>query len=253
MNQDYHRRYHEADQDYEQETPLWLITFTDVIALMLTFFVLLFAMAEPDKQQWSDVTSALKQEFSRFYGAPQFSGEIDAITLNKVSFSKALDLEYLEALLERQAEGQTSLKGITINRLPDSLAVSLPNTLLFESGNFEIGETGEDAIFTLAAILGRIRNRIEILGHADPRPGQTETTNWMLSVQRAYSVASSLANSGYSRPIQVRGASSGQYDDLNYIQDDEKKLELSRRVDILIMKDAGTRVNAPAMSIRNAN
>ena len=57
----------EKRKEQEDEAPLWLITFTDIMALMLTFFVLLYSMSIPEVKKWEELTSSINKGFSKFY------------------------------------------------------------------------------------------------------------------------------------------------------------------------------------------
>ena len=132
---------------------------------------------------------------------------------------------------------------LVIIQQPKRLVLSLPSDILFESGQAEIGVDGQRAIFALGNILSRIKNRIEVIGHSDPQPivnaGGPFSSNWALSLSRALSVASSLNAAGYKRPVIVRGLASARYDELSESLPEEQRLDLSRRVDLVIMKDDG--------------
>ncbi|HBR69978.1 MAG TPA: flagellar motor protein MotB [Rhodospirillaceae bacterium] len=230
--------------DEPEYIPLWLITFADIMALMLTFFVLLYAMAEPKQEEWSDMTAALNSEFNKFYSSGKDAGQQDTINIEKLDYSSALDLEYLQALVTQLVEGESILQDIVLIPQEDRLIVSLPNDLLFDSGKADIKDKGRRALFTLGGALSRIKNRIEVIGHTDPRPIQNETgefsSNWELSLARATRAAAVLENVGYRRPITVRGLSSARYDELPPEIGEEKRLDLARRVDIVIMEDDGS-------------
>ena len=77
----------------------WLISFTDVMALMLTFFVLLFSMASPDEGKWDKLTQTAQESFNRFYGKPLHRGSEDAVNIDKINFSRALNLNYLKSII----------------------------------------------------------------------------------------------------------------------------------------------------------
>ncbi len=226
-------------QEAEASSQIWLVSFTDVMALMLTFFVLLFSMTEPARQDWSEITSALQSEFNRFYGAPLYRGTQDAINIDRINFSRALNVDYLEALLETVIADNEALGGVTLNTQQGQLVISLPRALLFDSGEAEVKEDGTRALYALGGVLSRIRNVIEITGHADPRPvtrgdGGFES-NWELSMARAANVAAILETVGYERDIAVRGHASGRYQDLQGVVSEEQRLDLARRVDIVIL------------------
>jgi chemotaxis protein MotB len=117
-----------------------------------------------------------------------------------------------------------------------ALIVTLPAGLLFESGGSRISADGRRSVFVLAGVLGRIRNEIDVVGHADPRLVQDarHDTNWELSLARAASVARALNAAGVSRNIRVAGAGAGRFDDIDPDLPMDRRLELARRVDIVV-------------------
>jgi hypothetical protein len=60
-----------------------------------------------------------------------------------------------------------------------------------------------------------------------------------VSLIRASAIAGALRGSGYDRDIAVYGASSGRYDELQSGVGEQKRRDLSSRVDIVIMEDDG--------------
>lgn len=221
---------------------VWLISFTDIMALMLTFFVLLFSMSEPEKDDWSKVAHVLQVEFNKFEGPNAFRNIYDALNVRKIGYDKALDLSYLKLLMERLIEKNKSLSAITLQSENNALIISLPDSLLFQTGKTDLSEEGSQALFPLAGMLSRIDNRVEIVGHTDPRPLSSESafpSNWELSLSRALVVAGVLENLGYSKPLIVRGLSSGRYNMLPDDMSEAKKQSVSRRVDIILMQDDG--------------
>ena len=95
LEQDFTGFHHYRNKSDEEEavSSLWLITFTDIMALMLTFFVLLYSMAQPDVEKWSEMSAVINSNFSKYY-APKFeSGTVDSITIDRVnidSFNKSV-------------------------------------------------------------------------------------------------------------------------------------------------------------------
>lgn len=228
----------------QSDTPIWLITFTDTIALMLTFFVMLFAMSTPAEKEWSEITAALFSQLNKFYG-PSFSrGPVDALSLQRVDFDRALDISYLSALMESVTEDNENLAGARFIEQPERLVISLPQDLLFQAGRAEISEDGSRALYGLGGALSRIKNKVEVLGHADPRPLQEGEergyeSNWELSLARAANVAGVLNDVGYEQDINIIGDSSGRYQDLSAIADENLRMDLARRVDIVIYDHDG--------------
>lgn len=228
----------------EESSMLWLITFTDIMALMLTFFVLLYSMSVPEEEDWKVITKGMTNQFSTRHALQWNKGSQDSISINKIDFSEALDLGYLSSVLNNVVEKDRRLQNVKIIPQRDHIVVSVPSELLFESGQAEISDEGKQVLFSLGNAMTRIRNRIEVIGHTDPRPieksGGRFASNWDLSLARAASVALTLKNGGYERPVTIRGLSSSRYDDLPPEMSEEDRLSLSRRVDVVVMKDDGT-------------
>lgn len=239
-----HRAAELREDEDQAVSPLWLITFTDTMALMLTFFVLLYAMSVPEEEKWVDVTAALNTEFNKFFSQKFEAGPEDSINISKLNMREALSLDYLRNLIVELIQEEKGLDNVIVLKRRDNLVLSLPQDLLFESGQAEVNERGIKALFALGGVLSRIKNRIEVMGHADPRPiqgsGGAYPSNWELSLARAAAVAAVLENVGYRRPVVVRGVSSARYEDLPESISEEERLDLSRRVDIVIMKDDGS-------------
>ncbi len=227
-----------------ESTSLWLITFTDVMALMLTFFVLLYSMSVPEEDDWKNITKGLQNQFTKTYSAESNEGPQDTISIEKIDFSKAQSLTYLNSVLANAISKDERLKNVSLIPQVDSLIVSVPQELLFESGRSEVSPKGKQVLYAMGNTMSRIRNRIEVIGHTDLQPIQNPDTqydsNWELSLARAASVSSILENAGYTRPVIVRGLSSSRYEDLPEEMSEEERLSLARRVDIVLMPDDGS-------------
>jgi len=225
------------------EPPLWLITFTDIMALMLTFFVLLYSMSIPEVEKWEELTSSINQGFSKFYSPEQFAGTQDSISIDKIDRSEALNLNYLRGLIEEKMSGSELLSDVVLITGTDRLIISMPQNLLFEAGQDEVKTEGKKALFSIGGLLARIRNRIEVVGHSDPRPITNQNSkfnsNWELSLARATNVSSILKQVGYRRNVITRGMSSARYDEIPTSVPEETRLDLSRRVDLVVMQDDG--------------
>ncbi len=230
----------------DENVPLWLVTFTDVMALMLTFFVLLYAMSETPEDTWNKVTQGITSKIEVFDPSQFNAGSQDVINIDKISTTKALNLLYLKTLVEKVLK-EKGISGVMITENEKRLVISMPSELLFQSGNANINIEGKQLLFTLGGILVRVINNIEITGHTDPDPITGKglfKTNWQLSLARASSVAAMLKEVGYDRPTTIRGLSSARFDEIPETLSKEKRYALSRRVDIVVMNHGGYRFNA---------
>lgn len=227
--------------------PLWLVTFTDVMALMLTFFVLLYSMSTPQEDKWEEIVDSLSYTEEIYDSAAREAGTQDYISLDKIEKKKALDPAYLQALIDNMLK-ENDISGVMLIENRRRLIISLPAQLLFNSGMADMKVEGKKLIFELGGVLSRVKNRIEVIGHADPMPisgsAGRYSSNWELSLARAASVSKALRDVGYERPMTIRGLSSARFDELPEDLSVNDRYLLARRVDIVLMDDSGYRQNA---------
>ncbi|MCC6598352.1 MAG: OmpA family protein [Alphaproteobacteria bacterium] len=233
-----------AAGEEEAGVSLWLITFTDIMALMLTFFVLMYSMSTPAEDKWRDISQGLNSRLTGESSPEWYESGPKEINIGRLSFSEALNLGYLSTLLGEIIAQDEQLNTVILIPGKDYLVVSLPEDLLFTPGAAEVSEKGHKALFALGGGLSRIRNRMEVIGHTGPRvselKGSVFDSNWTLSLARAANVAAVLENIGYTKPMVIRGLADGRYQDLPKGMPEAERLALTRRVDLLIMRDDGS-------------
>lgn len=218
------------------EGPPWLISFTDIMALMLTFFVLLFSMSNPKKDAWTDVITALDSEFNKYFSAKRAGGVFDDNDIDRLTAERTLNLNYLEALIARMTSEYEELKDVSVRAESNRIVISLPSSLLFTPGNANVSDAGRQVLFHLGSVLGNILNPIDVQGFTDPDPvsGGIYASNWHLSLARAASVAAELDEAGYEREITITGFADGRFDQIDPDLPQAERYERARRVDIIV-------------------
>lgn len=184
---------------------MWLISFTDLISLMLAFFVLMFSMTEPQQQRWarlSQAVSARSTATTPSEAPPEPRSAFNAATLEPHS---AVNLDYLGALLNGQIAGSPDLAGVTVRREDDRVVIVLPGDVLFDARAGGFSDRGRRALFLLGAVVGRIGNRVEVVGHAE-REDAPAGLAWERSLGRAVAVSMALRETGYRRDLVARTA-----------------------------------------------
>lgn len=217
----------------------WLVTFTDLVALLITFFVMLFAMSQVEERKWQNLTDALSRNLSLVRDIT-VALPVEDLDIDTVEFLPGTDLDYLALLLEQHMASEAVLAGGALRRQDDRIVMSLPGELLFAPNSATLSEEGARAAFALTSVLRNLENRIEVTGSADPtRPGGGFRSNWELSLARAARVATLLSDSGYRRPVVTRGLGDSRFGQLSQDLVPAQRRALGRRVDITIHQDAG--------------
>lgn len=215
--------------------PAWLVTFADLVALLIAFFVMLYATQKVDTGKWESLVEALSMRLNPTQTVVIARPSADA-NVERLSPARATDLDYLESVLRDKTRVQPELAGISLFRLDDRLVLKLPSELLFASGRAEVVAAARPILFTLAGVLGTIGNAIDIVGHADPNPlaGSPFRSNWELSIARAVSVANELQRAGYPRPLAPAGFGDSRFADLPADLSGRSRMIVGRRVDVVI-------------------
>lgn len=217
----------------------WMLTFGDLVSLMLTFFVMMFAMSSVKIGQWESIIDALSQSLG-----PPDKKSVPVATarynIATVFRKRAVNLDYLAAVIEEAVRHQPILSGSRLIRLEDALVIALPGDLLFGAGKAVLSEHASDALFHLGGVLRNVGNRIGVNGHSDSTPPEAGTyqSNWELSLARAVAVANALRRAGYPDEISAFGYSDTRFSELPDLPD-EKRRALARRVDIVVMPVLG--------------
>ncbi|SLN77124.1 OmpA/MotB family protein [Oceanibacterium hippocampi] len=217
----------------------WLITFADLLSLMLTFFVLLYSMSEVKADAWRQVVQALSSRDAEI-DSEVHVGPTSRDNVSTTAVEYATDLSYLESLLAEKITGEPLLAGARVERGEDRVVVSLPGAILFGAGEASVNDKVMSVAAVLSYVLRLVPNRIEIQGHTDPDPvsgAGAFASNWELSLARALAVENAFRRTGYRRPIGVLGLADSQFFRLPGNLPLEERYERARRVDVVVRAD----------------
>ena len=219
---------------------VWLVIFADLVALMLTFFVMLFSMSNVTAESWKKMVDALADALN-----PTSEEKIDTTpdvktNIDLVFRRQAINLDYLQAVLEQKVINSKELKGSQLTLLEDRLVVSLPGSLLFGPNSAILKKTAKDPLFSLGGLLGNVENRLGINGYADEKnfEGKKYNSNWELSLARSISVGNAFRQAGYSGELLNFGYGNAHSSYLKNASEDQRNI-LSRRIDVVILESSG--------------
>ena len=202
MRKDQGLRIDQFTEPERENTKMWMLTFTDLVLLLLTIFVLLFAMSNVKIDEWDKVTDSLSQTLNPASEETvrKPTAQLNIGTLFRWS---AVNLDYLVSVIEENLSSDTLLKNALIVRLDDRLMIALPSDALFDPGAAVINERAPDPVFTLGAMFANVGNAIGMTGNTDPDApgGDAFASNWELSIARAASVANAIRRGGYDEKI----------------------------------------------------
>lgn len=213
----------------------WIIIFADLLALMLTFFVLIFSMNAIQYEDWQSVVTSLSDHLnpSRAEISKQSWEGRDT---TKVYDPYAISLDYLQTVLGQKTETEEILSGISLYRLEDSLVITLPVDQLFESRAIRLSRQGKLMLSELSLLMRQLSNRISVVGHTDltvPN-GRFFSSTWDLSLNRASVVAGGMAEAGYTGQIAALGYGDSRFQDIDNSIALSDRYRLARRIDVIV-------------------
>jgi chemotaxis protein MotB len=257
-----HKKHEEHEEHVNHER--WLVTYADMITLLMVLFIVLFAMGQTDLAKYKKLRHSLAVGF----GGPDKLGLLDGGTgvleggASPVGIAPA-DIAAKQAIstLDRRStawrvekaklEGtrtalEKSLKGLSSTSLvKDSqirvavssrgLVITIESDIvLFEPGSATIRPEGQKVLDRIAEQLVSLPNSITVEGHTDNVPiSGTYPSNWELSTARAASVLRSLIALHGLEPW--KGTASGFADQRNVAPNDTPAGRAkNRRVEIVV-------------------
>lgn len=219
----------------EGSSTQWLLSMTDMVTLMLTFFVFTFSQSVFFNVDKITVEKRIlsKREDLRF-------GQSDYIYSADVKKTPlSLSAQYLYRIFNTQFEEDPLLKEAFLTQGPGWVMMSFPASIFFERGDSRLDYNAKLTLFGIADLLKNSANRIEVIGHSTPenfvQVPKRFPTNWHLSLARALEVFRVLRTNGVKVPMTAMGRSSTSFNanisrSLNPIVRDR----LARRVDIVV-------------------
>lgn len=217
-------------------TGTWLVTFTDLVALLLTFFVLMFSMTKIDETRWRGLTRSLASAFEAAVEGRVSRPAIDYQQPSSVP-DLGINLGYLAPVVLEQLSAEPTLAHALIRRLPDRLVISLPADRLFAPASARFTAEGEATVFAIGGIVRSIQNvlTVEVVGVGAAR---SDVDYWSRALARAQALAVTLRESGYGGAIAALGHGPGRATALTGLLEPERRAAFESRVDLVIHERA---------------
>lgn len=253
-------------------SPAWMATFSDLMNLLLCFFVILFSMSSIDVAKYEEVAASLSSSFSIFSGGKSSIGEGQLISTG-VSQLNDLDKYYQEigkASEEEEVKDSDPMKQykdklnaekkteveklyeevmdvtennkldqhvkVTIDKNYSYICLTLNGSILFDSGSADIVDSAIPILSRIGDILKVYDdNIIKIEGHTDnvPIKNSRYANNWELSSARATSVCMYMIEKKHLNPSTLEPSGRAEYDPIASNKTVEGKAK-NRRVEIKI-------------------
>ena len=246
--------------------PEWLVTYSDLVTLLLCFFVLLFSMAIIDAQKFEEVAYSMRSAFSKISGnvfddnsgdsmisitpydnafkeseeskeskeseIEESKPDVDkSAEMKKIAISKAI------ADIEKLIEEMTLAENIKVIDERGIVIFRIDSGILFDMGKADLKATAKLVIEGIGSKLRGLETEIVVQGHADDRPINTMIfpSNWELSTKRATNVVKYMAEISGIEEKYLTATGNAEFKPI-VPNDTEYNRQKNRRIDIIITK-----------------
>ncbi|GAB4175462.1 MAG: flagellar motor protein MotB [Calditrichia bacterium] len=220
--------------DEVEEAPAWITTFSDLMSLLLTFFVLMFSMASLNEQKFKQVLESVQSALG-VQQIPEAGTREGLEMLNKEGEAKENAIDELGGLVTKEMEEirseieefilKNKLGGKVISEIDGrGPVITISDVVIFPVGDAGVTRSGLAVLDKIIDILKQFPYRVRVEGHTDNIPIHTAKypSNWELSTARAATIVryfiskgidpSRLSAEGYAhyRPIASNDTPEGR-------------------------------------------
>lgn len=221
----------------------WLLTYADMITLLMVLFVVMYAISNTDVRKFT----ILAQSFSAAFNTEVLNGSQPITVTSGVETAPDLgqfdsglgvvasDFRSVNASVRDAAIAAGLGNEVQVTKVPEGIAIQIDSTLLFQSGRAILDPKAIAVLAQLDSVVKPLPNKLRVEGHTDDLPpdGLFFADNWQLSTGRALAVLEQMRVDGIDQS-RLSAAGYGEFDNLVPNTSDANRAK-NRRVDILIL------------------
>jgi len=219
-----------AEEPAGEAAPMWIVSFADLVTLMMSFFVVLYALKSGGTAKAAEITAAIKSQFG--YVPPEDSNDlVDQIILGWQGKPKP-PMDKMRGRSQNPALGAQGTDAEVTTIRPGQITAG--GRILFESGSANLTAADEEEIRNISSILQGKTNIVMIKGHVSAdelKIAPDDPDGMSLAYRRATAVAALLAKTGLDARV-LRPTACGANEPLRVQVYDDAGLRQNRRVEI---------------------
>jgi chemotaxis protein MotB len=213
----------------------WLLTYADMITLLLAMFIILFAISNVSRVKFQRLATAISGGFNSSDSAnnPPNGG----VTGNEHGRTDEANMGSVKAQIDKYISRQNLQNKVQTRIDRQGLVITLlSDKAYYDSGSADLRPETKELLDVIGAQLRGVRNEVRVEGNTDSIPIATAAypTNWELSAARATGVTRYLVEHDKIVPTRISFAGYGQFRP-KYSNDSDAHRQQNRRVDIVIL------------------
>lgn len=250
-----HRKKRKPEEPPEPHSERWLLTYADMITLLLALFVVLFAMSTISVKKFMEFRTGVVRAFSPQINTftPGGSGLLQQNSLvsrpgsvpsptASLSSSSAAEMVSLEHQLQHSLNSAGVASAVSIVKQQRGIAIRiLTDKVFFGTDSAGLGSEGNQIVDIISTVISPLPNDIAVEGNTDNEPivGGPYGSNFELSAMRAVSVLERLVVQDHLAPDRLSATGYGSTRPIAP-NDNPGDMAKNRRVDIVILNTNST-------------
>jgi chemotaxis protein MotB len=214
----------------------WVMTYGDMMTLLLTFFVLIVSFSSMQDAKFREAALSLRKAFGVLV-QPQSVLQVSDPLIPRWEIEQnrdfILEIEAVQGALD--AQGVT--EAVELEFTPEGIVFRLDAPVFFAPASADLLPASHAPLTTIATFLQRFPGEVRVGGHSDSLPIQTARfpSNWELSASRSASVARYFQGQGL-KPERMEATGYGEFRPLADNATAEGRAR-NRRVEVFLKVD----------------
>ncbi|MGQ9813102.1 MAG: OmpA family protein [Dissulfurimicrobium sp.] len=214
-------------------TPIWVLSFSDLMTLLLGFFILLLSFSSMDAARYMEISSSLKQSFGMQKGkerAPEGKNIPQGVSIK-------LKNEFIMKKIKAVLGPELAKNGIEAETVNDKVVLRMKDDVTFDRGQARIKDDAKPILNKIREIIANVPGDVMVIGHTDSLPikSQLYHSNWDLSAARAASVVDFLLESKNIAASRLSAVGKGESRPM-LPNDTPEHMARNRRVEIVFVQ-----------------
>ncbi len=217
-----------------ENTDRWLLTYADLITLLLAFFIVMYSMSRLDAKRFGQMAEALNGVLK---GSDKVIARFEHDQFKQGhGVLKIGDLRMIQAQVERNFETLGRGEELQTEVTERGLVIHIMESALFGSGSSTLQPQAMEILDLVGEQIKDRPNHIRVEGHTDDHPIFTDRfpSNWELSTSRATSVVRYYIDYHDIDPTRVSALGYGEFRPIRPNNSPENRAK-NRRVDIVLL------------------
>ena len=220
----------------------WMMTYSDMVTLLLTFFVLLISMSQIDEIKFDKAAGSLRGAFGVFDQVGD--DEVQSAQTTTIAPVKNEAVQRVYKRIRDQLQRLELNKDIKLVKDRGAVVLRVEESVLFESGQTSLDPKAHSVLKDVADLVRPWPMDLRIEGHTDDVPVRGELSNWEISAQRSLSVLRFMAE---NELLSLDRLSSVGYGSQHPVvpNDSPQHRAMNRRVDFVLESVGGYEKELP--------